>query len=288
VRRGELFGLLGPNGGGKTTLFRILATLLPPDSGSARLFDLDAARDAAAIRERIGVVFQAPSVDGKLSVVENLRHQGHLYGLSGRALAARIAEALARFGLAERSRDRVDRLSGGLRRRVELAKGLLHEPEMLILDEPSVGLDPGARRDLWAQIAALRAERGITVLLTTHLLDEAERCDRLAILDRGAIVAFGTPAALRDTIGGEVVSVRARDPVALRDAIRARFGGEPAILDGAVRVERDGGHAWAAQLAAAFPGEIESLTVSKPTLEDVFVRRTGHRFWEGAADASAE
>ncbi len=288
MRRGELFGLLGPNGGGKTTLFRILATLLPPDSGSARLFDLDAARDAAAIRERIGVVFQAPSVDGKLSVVENLRHQGHLYGLSGRALAARIAEALARFGLAERSRDRVDRLSGGLRRRVELAKGLLHEPEMLILDEPSVGLDPGARRDLWAQIAALRAERGITVLLTTHLLDEAERCDRLAILDRGAIVAFGTPAALRDTIGGEVVSVRARDPVALRDAIRARFGGEPAILDGAVRVERDGGHAWAAQLAAAFPGEIESLTVSKPTLEDVFVRRTGHRFWEGAADASAE
>jgi ABC-2 type transport system ATP-binding protein len=151
---------------------------------------------------------------------------------------------------------------------------------MLILDEPSVGLDPGARRDLWARIAALRAERGLTVLVTTHLLDEAERCDRLAILDRGALVALGTPAALTETIGGDVVSIRTRDPAALRDAIRARFGGAAAVVDGALRIERRGGHAWAAEVAATFADAIESITVARPTLEDVFVRRTGHRFWE--------
>jgi len=287
VARGEIFGLLGPNGGGKTTLFRILATLLPPAGGRALLFGRDAAREPAAVRERIGVVFQSPSLDGKLSVVENLRHQGHLYGISGRALAARVAEALERGGLADRARERAERLSGGLRRRVEIAKGLLHRPDLLILDEPSVGLDPGARRDLWREIGALRADRGITVLLTTHLLDEAERCDRLAILDRGALVALGTPDALKETIGGDVVTVRARDASRLRDAVSARFGVEATLVDGALRVERPRGAAWVAELSEAFPGEIESVTVSRPTLEDVFVRRTGHRFWEDPREAGA-
>jgi ABC-2 type transport system ATP-binding protein len=287
VARGEIFGLLGPNGGGKTTLFRILATLLPPSGGRALVFGRDAAREPAAVRERIGVVFQSPSLDGKLTVIENLRYQGLLYGLSGRALAARVAESLERGGLADRARERAERLSGGLRRRVEIAKGLLHRPDLLVLDEPSVGLDPGARRDLWREIGALRADRGITVLLTTHLLDEAERCDRLAILDRGALVALGTPDALRETIGGDVVTVRGRDPARLRDAVCARFGVEATLLDGAVRVETPRGAAWTAELAEAFPGDIESVTVSRPTLEDVFVHRTGHRFW-GETDEAEE
>jgi ABC-2 type transport system ATP-binding protein len=288
VARGEIFGLLGPNGGGKTTLFRILATLFPPMGGTVALLGTDVARDPGAIRERIGVVFQSPSLDGKLSVLENLRHHGHLYGLSGRALRERIAESLGRAGLADRAHERVERLSGGLKRRVEIAKGLLHRPDLLILDEPSVGLDPGARRDLWRDLGSLRAERGITVLLTTHLLDEAERCDRLAILDRGALVALGTPDGLRRTIGGDVVTVRAREDAArLLDAVRERFGVEGSLLDGAVRVERPQGAAWVAELASAFPGEIDSVTVSRPTLEDVFVRKTGHRFWDEADTARA-
>lgn len=286
VRRGELYGLLGPNGGGKTTLFTILATLLPPDSGRASVFGLDVVRDAAAVRRRIGVVFQSPSVDPKLTVVENLRHQGHLYGLHGADLRARIERSLERFGLAGRAGDRVERLSGGLRRRVEIAKGLLHRPEVLLLDEPTVGLDPGSRRDLWAQVAALRAADGITVLVTTHLLDEAERCDRLAIVDGGRVVAEGTPAALVATVGGEVVTVRARDPESLRDAVRARFGADATIQDGAVRVEADGAHAWVGRLVEEFAGDVESVTVARPTLEDVFLHRTGHRLWgerEGVA-----
>jgi ABC-2 type transport system ATP-binding protein len=278
VRRGERFGLLGPNGGGKTTLFRILATLVAPDAGRAEVLGLDATRNARAVRARIGVVFQSPSVDVQLTVVENLRCQGRLHGLSGRDLSSRIAEALERHGLADRARERVAHLSGGLRRRVELAKALLHRPEVLILDEPSIGLDPGARRDFWTRIDELRAERGVTVLLTTHLLDEADRCDRIAVLDRGAVVALGTPNALREAIGGDVVTLRARDAVALCGAIRARFGGAAAVVDGVVRIERTGAHAWAAQIADAFPDEIESVTVARPTLEDVFVRATGHRF----------
>jgi len=205
VRSGEVFGLVGPNGGGKTTLFKILSTALAPSSGSARVAGVDV-RDGA-VRRRIGVVFQSPSLDGKLTVGENLLHHGHLYGLSGSGLKERIGEELTRFGLKDRMGDRVEKLSGGLQRRVELAKSLLHRPEVLLLDEPSTGLDPGARRDLWD---ALRGLKGVTVLLTTHLLEEAERCDRMAILHKGKIVALGEPLTLRGEIGGDVVTVRSR------------------------------------------------------------------------------
>ncbi|HUR38220.1 MAG TPA: ABC transporter ATP-binding protein, partial [Planctomycetota bacterium] len=217
VRKGEVFGLLGPNGGGKTTLFKILSTALRPTSGSARIEGVDVRDDA--VRRRIGVVFQAPGLDQKLTVAENLLHQGHLYGLRGAALRRRIDEELGRFKLSDRARDRVEKLSGGLQRRVELAKALLHQPEILLLDEPSTGLDPGARRDLWD---ALRSLKGVTVLLTTHLLEEAERCDRLAILHKGKLVALGAPLDLRGEIGGDVVTIRAKDAEALAAAIREK------------------------------------------------------------------
>jgi ABC-2 type transport system ATP-binding protein len=277
VEPGEIFGLLGPNGGGKTTLFRILSTALDPTLGSAAVLGLDVVRDRAAVRRRIGVVFQSPSLDPKLTVIENLVHQGHLYGLRGSDLRGRIDEMLARLVLADRARDRVEKLSGGLQRRVELAKGFLHQPEVLLLDEPSTGLDPGARRDLWDYLLHLKS-RGVTALLTTHLMDEADRCDRLAILDRGRVVAAGAPETLRSEIGGHVVSVRSADPRALCDEIRGRFGGEPAVVDGTVRVERPDGAAFVPQLVGAFPGRILSVTVARPTLEDVFIRRTGRPF----------
>jgi ABC-2 type transport system ATP-binding protein len=201
VNAREIFGLLVPNGGGKTTLFRILSTLVRPTAGSASILGLDLARDTGAIRRRLGVVFQAPSLDKKLTVRENLAHQGHLYGLSGKSLGERIDHLLLEFNLCDRTRDLVETLSGGLQRRVEIAKCLLHRPEILLLDEPSTGLDPGARIDLWQTLYPLRDQQDVTVLLTTHLMEEAERCDRVAIIDRGKIVAEGAPEELRSAIG---------------------------------------------------------------------------------------
>jgi ABC-2 type transport system ATP-binding protein len=269
VRSGEVFGLVGPNGGGKTTLFKILSTALVPASGAARVAGIDV-RDGA-VRRKIGVVFQSPSLDGKLTVAENLLHHGHLYGLSGGGLRQRIGEELARFGLADRAGDRVEKLSGGLQRRVELAKSLLHRPEVLLLDEPSTGLDPGARRDLWD---ALRSLKGVTVLLTTHLLEEAERCDRLAILHKGKVVALGEPMALRAEIGGDVVTVRSREAERLAAGIREKLGELPQVVDGTVRLARDRGHEFVGRLVEAFPSLIESVTVAKPSLEDVFMSKT--------------
>jgi ABC-2 type transport system ATP-binding protein len=280
VRPGEIFGLFGPNGGGKTTLFRILSTALRPSGGRARVFGADAAEEPARVREKIGVVFQHPSLDKKLTVRENLMHQGHLYGLRGEELRRRSEELLSAFGVADRAGDKVEVLSGGLQRRVEAAKGLLHKPALLLLDEPSAGLDPAARRDLWKGLRALKAG-GVTVLLTTHLMEEAEACDRLALLDRGRLVAEGTPEDLRKSIGGDVIIVRAREPEDLREKITAAFGGPVHSADGVLRLERPEGHAFIPKLVEAFPGRVDSVTLGKPTLEDVFIRLTGRGFAEG-------
>ena len=283
VQPGELFGLLGPNGGGKTTLFKILSTLMPPTSGSAKIFGKDCLREPGDVRARIGVVFQSPSLDKKLTAGENLMHAGHLYGLCGEDLRRRIGEVLERLRVADRAGDRVVTLSGGLQRRVEIAKALLHRPSLLLLDEPSTGLDPGARRDLRGQLREEAARHGLTVLLTTHLLDEAEACDRIAILHEGRRVALDRPDALRAEIGGDVVSVRAAEPEALCDLIRQKFGGQPTVLDGTVRIERPRGHEFIPELVEAFPGRIDAVSMGKPTLEDVFIHKTGHRLWEEGA-----
>jgi ABC-2 type transport system ATP-binding protein len=286
VPAGSIFGFLGPNGGGKTTLFRILATLARPDAGSLRVFGADLATQAREVRRRLGVVFQSPSLDVQLTVRENLVHQGHLYGLSGRELDGRIAAALERFGLAERRDQRTKELSGGLRRRVEIAKTLLHDPRLLLLDEPSTGLDPGARRDLWATLETLRAA-GVTVLLTTHFMEEGDRCDRLVLLDRGSIVAEGAPAALKEEIGGDVVTLTGPDPETLARDLAERFPSlAPQVREGAVRLELERAHELVARLAEAFPGRIASVTVARPTLEDVFLHRTGHPFDELREEAA--
>ncbi len=281
VAAGEIFGLLGPNGGGKTTLFRILSTLLIPASGSAKIFGLDVAVEPQAVRRRIGVVFQAASLDKKLTALENLIHQGHLYGLRGRALRGRALAALERVGLADRAQDRVEILSGGQQRRVELAKGMLHGPRLLLLDEPSTGLDPGGRLDLWRYLTYLRDSEGVTVLVTTHLLEEAERCGRIAILDRGRLVTQGAPEELKKRIGGDVIVVGARDPEGLRRQVEDRFHLPVTTMDGVIRIERERGHEFVAQLVEAFPGQIDSISISKPTLEDVFIQQTGHKLWAG-------
>lgn len=288
VDHAEIFGLLGPNGSGKTTMFRILSTLMLPSSGRAAIMGHDAARDPNGLRREIGVVFQAPSIDLKLTAAENLRHVGHLYGLRGKALAARVSEMLARVGLADRANDKVETFSGGMQRRIELAKGLLHHPSVLLLDEPTTGLDPGARRDLWQYLALLRDEERVTVIVTTHLMEEAERCDRLAILSRGKLVALGTPAELKREIGGDVILLEPRhDPAALAAKIDSRFGLEAQVIEGKVRIEKEQGHRFVAEVMDALPGEIESISVSRPNLEDVFIHRTGHRFWSEMNEANA-
>jgi ABC-2 type transport system ATP-binding protein len=276
---GEIFAFLGPNGGGKTTLFRLLSTLIPLQQGRMEILGFDVARQHRAVQERIGVVFQAPSLDRKLSVSENLRHQGHLYGLSGPPLAERCREMLDQLGLSQRAGERVETLSGGLRRRVELAKGLLHRPQVLLLDEPSTGLDPGVRSDVWDYLQRIRQEEGVTVVLTTHLLEEADKADRLAILHQGQLVALDTPDNLRATIGGDSITIVSDEPQRLASAIREQFGIEARVLDGAVRLEQVEGHRWIARLVEAFPGLVESISLGKPSLGDVFIARTGHRFW---------
>jgi ABC-2 type transport system ATP-binding protein len=280
VRPAELFGLLGPNGSGKTTLFRILSTLMIPSAGRATIMGCDAAQDPARLRRQIGVVFQAQSIDLKLTAYENLWHQGHLYGLRGTVLKNRIQEILSRVGLADRAKELVETFSGGMQRRIELAKGLLHHPAVLLLDEPTTGLDPGARRDLWQYLQILRDEERVSVLVTTHLMEEAERCDRLAIMNEGNLVALGTPAELKAEIGGDVILLEAaHDAALLADRIRARFHVEITVLENQIRMEREGAHRFVTELVEAFPGEIEAVSVSKPALEDVFIRRTGHKFW---------
>ena len=286
VNRGEIFGFLGPNGSGKTTLFRILSTLIPPQSGAVRYRfpdspPLELPKDQNRIRRHIGVVFQSPSLDKQLTAEENLRHHAHLYGLRGPDLTTRIRDLLARVNLADRARERVGGFSGGMRRRVELAKGMLTRPQLLLLDEPSTGLDPVARIELWRYLKDVQQNDGVTVLLTTHLMDEAHKCSRLAIVDSGLIATSDTPEALKDRIGGDVITLSTPKPAELRTAIRDRFNLEAQHVDESdqtLRIERPRGHEFIPQLIEAFPGMIDSVSVGKPTLEDVFIHTTGHRF----------
>lgn len=287
VRRGELFCLLGPNGGGKSTLFRILATLSLPDAGSADIGGHDVVSDAAAVRARLGVVFQSPSLDGKLTILENLRCGGALYGLKGAELESRIADAAKALNLTDRMGDIVETLSGGLQRRAEIAKCLLIRPEVLLLDEPSTGLDPGARIDLWAALETLRTEHGVTALCTTHLMEEAARADRVGIVSNGRLVALGTPAELTSAIGGDVISLGVSKEIGadqLAKKITERTGIPATVVEGEVRIEHREAYSLAARIAGDFPTGITSLRIAKPTLEDVFIARTGHLF----ADQNAE
>jgi len=299
IRPDEIFGVLGPNGGGKSTLFRILATVLRPTSGSVRVFGADPVSASHRVRGMLGVVFQYPSLDLKLTARENLLHHGRLYGLGGKDLADRIDAALAAANLTDRAGEYVERFSGGMRRKVEIAKAMLHAPRLLLLDEPSTGLDPGARRDVWRQIERLREAQGVTVALTTHLMDEADRCDRLAILSMGRVVGQGSPSELKSLIGGDVVSLEAEPPgdmdgvEALCRQIAERFGPwpqgkPPAVIDGRVRIERQDGAAFVATLAGAFPGRVRSITVGRPTLDDVFMHMTGRALEDEAQSNAVE
>ncbi|MDE0315529.1 MAG: ABC transporter ATP-binding protein [Candidatus Poribacteria bacterium] len=278
VSRGEIFGLLGPNGSGKTTFFKILSTLMSPTSGSVSIFGHDLSIDAKAIRKLLGVVFQRPALDVKLTVTENLYHYGHLYGLKGKSLKHRISELLERFGISDRSHDLVEKLSGGLQRRVEITKAMLHSPQVLLLDEPSSGLDIGVRRQLSEYLNSLAETENMLVLLTTHLMDEAELCNRVGILDSGKFVALGTPDELKAQIGGDVVLIETEKGEELCSAIADRFEVAPILTDNYLRIECERGHEFVRDVVAAFSDDIQTVRFGKPTLEDVFIKLTGNPF----------
>jgi ABC-2 type transport system ATP-binding protein len=295
VNRGELFALLGPNGSGKTTLFRLLSTLIPLQqlqsslSSSIRVFGTSVESDLSSVRHQMGVVFQSPSVDGKLTVFENLRLQASLYGLTGKIAGDRIVEVSEQLGISERQHDIVDELSGGLRRRLELAKSLLHRPRLLIMDEPTTGLDPAARIDLWNVLRQLQQDSGMTIFMTTHLLEEAERADRVAILNAGQLVALDQPDVLRRELGGDVVSIKCADPTSLSKLLAADFNVQPRLLDGQLRLEQNsdaaimGASSNAAlvqRIMERFGDQIQTITVGRPSLEDVFISKTGHHFFQ--------
>jgi ABC-2 type transport system ATP-binding protein len=280
VARGEIVSLLGPNGSGKTTLFRILSTLIPPQDGRATIFGLDLADRAQRerVRQGIGVVFQNPGLDKELTAEENLTYHGNLYGLRGPALRNRVRDLLGRVDLLDRGDERVKTFSGGMRRRVELAKGLINRPRLLLLDEPSTGLDPVARADVWRYLEQVRSEDGVTVLLTTHLMDEADRSDRVAIMETGNLVAEGTPAALKERVGGDVITLSTRSPQEAQTLLRDKLKIDADVADAQLRFERPRGHEFVPELIEALPGLVESVSVGKPTLEDVFIHATGHGF----------
>lgn len=277
VAQGCTFALLGPNGGGKTTLFGIVSTLLRASSGRVSILGADVVGDPAGARRGLGVVFQSPALDPRLTVRENLVHHGHLHGLRGALLAARIEEALAMFRLSDRHTERVDRLSGGMRRRVEIAKALIPRPRVLLLDEPSTGLDPGARRDLADALRTVRDTTGATVVLTTHLMDEAAQADRVGILNHGRMVALDAPRTLIAQVGGDVLWIDTNAPAALLPRLRARFALEGQVVEGRIRIERADAAPFIPQVVEAFPGEIDAVTYARPTLDDVFVHHTGER-----------
>lgn len=278
IREGELFCVVGPNGGGKSTTFKILSTLLKPQSGSVSYWGVDGVRFPEKVRPCLGVVFQSPALDKKLTIEENLLYHGKLYGLRGINLKERVATVLKRFSLWDRKTERVEKLSGGLKRRVEIAKSLLSDPKLLILDEPTTGLDPFARREVWSYLEELRKERGISIVFTTHLMDEAETADRTLVLNQGREVVLGAPSELKTRVGGDVIALRTTDPEALKEAIEKKFSVPVKKVDEELRIEKRDGAQFIPTLVEAFPHQILSVTLGKPTLEDLFIHLTGQRF----------
>lgn len=282
IYAGETMALLGPNGSGKSTLLRVLTTALVPTSGAVRVGGALLAQDPAVVRRQLGVVFQNPALDGKMTVGENLRMAGLLYGMGRRAVSQRSQQLLEVVGLWERRNERVEKLSGGMRRRVELAKALLPTPTILVLDEPTAGLDPMARQEFWNQVEAIRAAEPLTVVVSTHLLDEAERADRVAILHQGELLVCGPPRALQCQLGREILTLRSDDVAALQAALHSAMGLEGQVVDQDLRVPLNSDISLD-EVFQRFGSQIRSLSLAPPSLDDVFVRYTGQHLEEGDA-----
>src|SRR5205085_2740375 len=275
VAVGEVFGFLGPNGAGKTTTINMLCTLAKPTAGSARVAGHDVVRERDDVRRNIGLVFQDPTLDGYLTAAQNLRLHAELYGVQRDLVAPRMEQVMTMVGLWERRDHQVATFSGGMRRRLEIARGLMHSPRVLFLDEPTIGLDPQTRRSIWSYIRELKENEEITIFMTTHYMDEAEWCDRIAIMDHGDIVALDAPETLKAQVGKDRVSIHTDDDEAAIAELAERFGIEAGISEGAVTFGVPAGEEFVPRLFAELRVPIRSVNVSRPTLDDVFMSYTG-------------
>jgi ABC-2 type transport system ATP-binding protein len=275
VRAGEIFGFLGPNGAGKSTTISILCTLLSPTAGTASVAGIDVVRDSAGVRQRIGLVFQDPSLDDQLTGRENLEFHAFIYSVPAAERRRRIDEMLALVQLTDRAGSRVKTYSGGMKRRLEIARGMLHQPQVLFLDEPTLGLDPQTRRSIWAHLNELRSQKGITIFMTTHYMDEAEFCDRIAIIDLGKIVALGTPDELKAMVGGDVVTITSSRPDDAAREIIEMLGVTPSRDNGSLRMEVPDGKAFVPRLVRELTAPVDTVTLRRPSLDDVFLKLTG-------------
>jgi ABC-2 type transport system ATP-binding protein len=286
VATGEVFGFLGPNGAGKSTTISMLCTLVTPTSGTAQVAGHDVVSDRDLVRRNIGLVFQDTTLDTYMSAERNLRLHAELYGVSRDIVADRIHQVLDMVGLWERRASMVSTFSGGMKRRLEIARGLLHSPRVLFLDEPTAGLDPQTRASIWDYIGQLRKAEDITIFMTTHYMDEAEYCDRIAIMDQGQIIALDTPEALKASVGDDRVQLRTDDDPAAIEALDVQFGVQAAIVEGAVTFRVAQGEHFVPKLFAEFPVAIRSVSVARPSLDDVFMSYTGTTIRDAEAGAS--
>ena len=275
VTPGETFGFLGPNGAGKSTTISMLCTLVEPDAGTALVAGHDVVRERDDVRRNIGLVFQDPTLDGYLSAEQNLKFHAELYGVPKALVPDRMRQVLEMVGLWERRASRVSTFSGGMRRRLEIARGLLHSPRVLFLDEPTVGLDPQTRSSIWRYIEELKAAEEITIFLTTHYMDEAEHCDRIAIMDQGRVIVLDTPEALKASVGRDRVQIKTDDDAAAIAALRDRFGIDASVAEGAVTFGVAAGEQFVPRLFDELSVAIRGVSVSRPSLDDVFMSYTG-------------
>jgi ABC-2 type transport system ATP-binding protein len=283
VHSGEIFGFLGPNGAGKSTTISMLCTLLTPTAGIASVAGIDVMKDPAAVRQRIGLVFQDPSLDDQLTGRENLEFHAFIYSVPAAERRKRIDEMLDLLQLSDRASSQVRTYSGGMKRRLEIARGMLHQPQVLFLDEPTIGLDPQTRKSIWTYLNELRSRKGVTIFMTTHYMDEAEYCDRIAIIDRGRIVALGTPDELKAKVGGDVVTMTSSDPDAAAREIEELLGVTPSRDNGALRMEVSDGKKFVPQLVRELTAPVDTVNLRRPSLDDVFLKLTGRAIREEEA-----
>ena len=286
VPMGEVFGFLGPNGAGKTTTINMLCTLAKPTSGEAWVAGHDVVRERDDVRRNIGLVFQDPTLDGYLTAEQNLKLHAELYGVQSNLVRPRMQQVMEMVGLWDRKDSVVATFSGGMRRRLEIARGLMHSPRVLFLDEPTIGLDPQTRRSIWDYIRELKEREEITIFMTTHYMDEAEWCDRIAIMDHGEIVALDSPEALKGGVGKDRVTIQTDDNEAAIAALARQFGIEAQVSEGAVAFGVPAGEQFVPQLFAEFELPIRSVSVSRPTLDDVFMSYTGSTIRDAEEDSS--
>jgi ABC-2 type transport system ATP-binding protein len=286
VAMGEVFGFLGPNGAGKTTTINMLCTLAKPTSGEASVAGHDVVSERDNVRRNIGLVFQDPTLDGYLTAAQNLQLHAELYGVQSDLVKPRMRQVMEMVGLWDRKDSVVGTFSGGMRRRLEIARGLMHSPRVLFLDEPTIGLDPQTRRSIWSYIRELKEREEITIFMTTHYMDEAEWCDRIAIMDHGEIVALDSPDALKAGVGTDRVTIHTDDNDAAITALQRQFEVEAKLSEGAVTFGVPAGEAFVPRLFAEFEMPIRSVSVSRPTLDDVFMSYTGTTIRDAEEDQS--